>query len=225
MLTTSTHCPRCAGLLVLDYCNEEYPRTTTLKCVNCGRTPAGCASSHPQTIPVPPWPRPGSKGQGQQPPARVGRPAPQFRLTAVMNGEPLFLHSNRYHGRWVVLCFPGLLGFAERMVLDRQGHLFEREETTLLAVAPDDLLVEDPWTGSFGPVSVPLLIDPMKRLSRLYGVRQGLTPSRCHTFVIDPDNIVRFHHVHPITVRSMEALRRRVATRNLGTAGRVVMGR
>ena len=225
MPTTSPNCPRCGGLLVPDYSNEEYPRTATLKCVNCGRTPPGCASRHSLTAPAPQWCPPRSQGQGQQLRSRVGRPAPQFRLTAVMNGEPMYLHSTRYHGRWVVLCFPGLLGFVERMVLDRQGHLFARAETALLAVAPDDLLAEDPWARSSGPVSVPLLIDPMKRLSRLYGVRQGAAPSRCHTFVIDPDNTVRFHHVHPITVRSMEALRRRVSSRNLGTACRIVMSR
>jgi alkyl hydroperoxide reductase subunit AhpC len=156
---------------------------------------------------------------------RVGQPAPQFRLTAVMNGEPVYLHSARYHGRWVVLCFPSLLGLAERMVLDRQGHLFAREETALIAVAPDDLIAGEPWAKTYGPVSVPLLIDPMKRLSRLYGVRQGAVSGRCHTFVIDPDNSVRFHHVHPITVRSMEALRRRVSSRNLGTACSIVMSR
>ncbi|HSE60602.1 MAG TPA: redoxin domain-containing protein [Nitrospiraceae bacterium] len=224
-MTTAARCFRCGGLLVPDYDNEEYPRMPTLKCVNCGRTPPGGASRHSLSTPASQWSRPGSQGQGHQPLARVGRPAPQFRLAAVMNGEPTYLHSTRYHGRWVILCFPSLLGLVERMVLDRQSHLFARADTALLVVAPDDLVAGDPGTRTAGPVSVPLLIDPMKRLSRLYGVKHGAAAGRCHTFAIDPDNIVRFHHAHPLTVRSMEALRRRLSPRDLGTARRIVMSR
>jgi alkyl hydroperoxide reductase subunit AhpC len=111
------------------------------------------------------------------------------------------------------------------MVLDRQSHLLARADTALLVVAPDDLIAEDSLTKTAGPISVPLLIDPMKRLSRLYGVKRGAVANRCHTFLIDPENIVKFQHVHPLTVRSMETVRRRLSPRDLGTAPRIVMNR
>lgn len=223
-MIATTHCFRCGGLLVPDYSGEGYARLTILKCVNCGRTPPGCASE-PSKAAVSRWANSRQARQIPRHQSRIGRPAPPFRLMAVMNGEPMYLHSTRYRGRWVVLCFPGRLGLMERMVLDRQEHLFARADTALLVAAPDDLVADDPWARTSGPLSVPLLIDPMKRLARLYGVKHDVVAGRCHTFAIDPDNHVRFHHAHPLTVRSMEALRRRLSPRDVGTARRIVMSR
>ncbi|MGE3153330.1 MAG: redoxin domain-containing protein [Nitrospiraceae bacterium] len=224
-MTASTHCFRCGGLLIPDYSGEEYPRLPTLKCINCGRTLPAVESLQSVSAPVSPWSGSGAQRQGLRVPLRVGQPAPNFRLTAVINGEPVFLHSAHYQGRWVVLCFPGSMGLSERMLLDRQGHLFARAETALLAVAPDELTRDESCAAPSAPISVPLLIDPMRRLSRLYGVRRSATPSRCHTFVIDPDNIVKFHHVHPLTIRSMEAIRRRLNPQDLGMFRGTVLSR
>lgn len=224
-MMATTHCARCGGLLVPDYSGEAYSRISGLKCVNCGRTRMDLASDPSMGSAASRWANPRQPREGPRLQSRIGRPAPPFRFMAVMKGEPMYLHSTRYQGRWVVLCFPGRLDLMERMVLDRQGHLLARADTTLLVVAPDDLVADDPRTRTAGPVSVPLLIDPMKRLARLYGVKQGVAAGRCHTFVIDPDNRVRFHHTHPLTVRSMEALRRRLSQREVGTVRRIVMSR
>ena len=222
-MSASTGCHRCGGLLVPDYSSEEYPRNPTVKCVNCGRTPSGYTSERSLPISNLRWPGPSQRVQAGRPMVKIGQPAPSFRLTAVTNGEIFYVDSARYAGRWVVICFPPLLGLMERMLLDRQAHLFAREDMALLAIAPDDLVTGEPCGRTIGTVAVPFLIDPMKRLRRLYGIRRELSPARCHTFVIDADNILRFHRVHTLTVRNMEVLRRRLTPNGLRIVPTIAM--
>ena len=139
---------------------------------------------------------------------RVGRRAPRFQLPALVEGELRCLDSAHLAGRWQVLCFVPWLGPGEAALLDGQGRMLARLEAVFLAVAPKHFSLHQPVCGGgVGIRTASLIIDPLGRLHRCYGIARPPTPAKCNTFLIDREQVVRFHLIHDLEAKGMEALR------------------
>jgi alkyl hydroperoxide reductase subunit AhpC len=137
---------------------------------------------------------------------RIGERAPCFWFPALVEGNLTYIEFASFRGRWVALCFLASLGLIESVFLDRRTEAFAREGAALLAVVPDDRALRRPWCSQFGKLPIPLLTDPLKRLHRAYGMVASQHQGRCRSFLIDPNGIIRFHLVHDLNGRDMDAL-------------------
>ena len=153
---------------------------------------------------------------------RVGRPVPRVRLNAIIKGEYTLIDSETITDRWLALCFLPLLQATDVSCLNRQAASFVREGAMLLALLPDEILLDSAQHRQFEKLTIPLVTDPLNRLSL-----------KAKTFLIDPERILRHHVVHDLNKWSMDSLRGLVnlkqetanlnSTRHLKEGGRNVV--
>ena len=137
---------------------------------------------------------------------KIGQPVPHFRAPALVGGNLLLLDSAGLRGRSFTLCFLPPLGLCERAVLERRVRDFEDEKTSFLGVVDEGALFFGPWQKDLWPRGLTLTADPLGRLSRSFGVSRYQAADRCRSFVIDATGILRYHLVHDLTDRGMNAL-------------------
>lgn len=132
----------------------------------------------------------------------IGKPAPTFTKTAVIDGVFEDVSLEQYKGKWVILAFiPMAFTFVcptEIIAYSEAAAKFADKEAVVLFASTDseyDLLA---WTkveraeGGLGPVKIPLLADRNHSLSKDYGV---LVPEEGvdfrGIFIIDPKGTLR----------------------------------
>lgn len=138
---------------------------------------------------------------------RVGRSVPRIRLNAIINGEYTIMDPAAITDRWLALCFLSVLRAADVSCLNRQAGSFAREGAVLLAVLPDEILLDPAQHREFQILTVPVVTDPLNRLYRAYGIPRHPPSLKAKTFLIDPERILRHHVVHDLNMWSMDSLR------------------
>jgi thioredoxin-dependent peroxiredoxin len=135
--------------------------------------------------------------------------APEFTLpTNTGDGE---ISLADYRGKWVVLYFypkdftGGCTLEAKRFQQDNAKYI--AKNTQILGVSADSVDSHAEFCESEG-LKFPLLADSDGKVSKAYGSWMGYVSSR-HTFIIDPEGILRatFTGVNPV-VHSQEVLAR-----------------
>ena len=139
------------------------------------------------------------------PKAVIGKPAPDFALGAVRNGEIVNVKLADFKGKWLVLffypldftfvCPTEIIAFA-----DRAGE-FRKINTELAAVSVDSVFTHLAWTktprksGGLGAVDIPLLSDINKAAATAYGVLvpdgEDAGVSYRGLFIISPTGVLR----------------------------------
>lgn len=139
----------------------------------------------------------------------IGQPAPSFQLpTNTGDGE---IALSDYQGKWVVAYFypadftPGCTLEARRFQEDLPEYL--KRNTQILGISADDIKSHADFCDSEG-LKFPLLADTTGEVSKAYGSWLQFISMR-HTFIIDPDGILRatFTGVRP-AIHSQEVLAR-----------------
>ncbi|MEM7773222.1 MAG: peroxiredoxin [Cyanobacteria bacterium P01_E01_bin.6] len=144
---------------------------------------------------------------GPQPP--LNERAPQFTLPTNTGDGDISLSD--YQGQWVVLYFyprdftPGCTLEAQRFQRDLAE--FQTRNTQVIGVSADDVDSHAEFCDSEG-LRFPLLADEDGTVSKAYGSWLGIASLR-HTYVIDPDGILRdiYLKVRPV-IHSQELLAR-----------------
>lgn len=137
---------------------------------------------------------------------KIGHPVPHFRAPALVGGNLLLLDSAGLRGRSFTLCFLPPLGLCERAVLERRVRDFEDEKTFFLGVVDEGAFFFGPWQKDLWPRGLTLTADPLGQLSRSFGVSRYQAADRCRSFVIDATGTPRYHLVHELNDRGMNAV-------------------
>lgn len=153
--------------------------------------------------------------------AKVGRPAPEFSLDAVVNGEFKKVALDDYRGKWVVLffypldftfiCPTEITGFNN--ALDR----FRKLNAEVLGASVDSKFSHLAWIkrGDLGNLKFPLLSDFTKEAAWSYGILdETVGAAQRGLFIIDPQGTLQYMVVHNMdvgrsvdeTLRVLEAL-------------------
>jgi alkyl hydroperoxide reductase subunit AhpC len=137
---------------------------------------------------------------------------PSFALKGVVSTDPKTaftdLTDESFQGKWKVIffwpkdftfvCPTEIVGFAE---LDGE---FQDRDAQLLGVSTDSEFVHLAWKQSrkdLGQVPFPMLADVKRELSSALGVidrTEGVALRA--TFIVDPDNVIRFVSVNDLSV-------------------------
>lgn len=132
----------------------------------------------------------------------IGKEAPDFAGTAVVNGEFKQISLSEFRGKWVILFFYPLdftfVCPTEIIAFSDRSAEFTQVNAQLIACSTDSHFSHLAWTnlsrkeGGLGPMSIPLLADKNTKISRKYGVyrdEDGVTLRGL--FIIDPKGVLR----------------------------------
>jgi alkyl hydroperoxide reductase subunit AhpC len=138
---------------------------------------------------------------------QIGQQFPHIRVSTFVKGTLTYFDFSAYRGRWIACCCVLALELVEITFLDRQTHRFAHEGALLLAVSPNAKTFPSPWFGRTPPLDLTLRVDPLKRLHRSMDIPALPDRLRCQSFLIDPEGILRFHLVHALNGRGIDALK------------------
>jgi alkyl hydroperoxide reductase subunit AhpC len=138
---------------------------------------------------------------------RIGQQFPHVHVSAFIKGSLAYFDFAACRGRWVTFCCVPSLGLVEVTILDRQARAFAQEGALLLAFSPNAKLFHSPWFGQIPSLELILLADPLLRFHDALGITVPKEHSRCRSFLIDPDGILRFDLTHDLNGRGMSALK------------------
>jgi alkyl hydroperoxide reductase subunit AhpC len=133
---------------------------------------------------------------------QIGKPAPDFKKQAVVDGEIKEIQLSDYKGKYLLLffypldftfvCPTEIIAFNDRLAE------FEKLGVNVLAASIDSQFSHLAWvntprkSGGLGPTKLPLIADVTKSLSRDYGVLlEDAGVALRGSFIIDPNGILR----------------------------------
>jgi alkyl hydroperoxide reductase subunit AhpC len=144
--------------------------------------------------------------------AKVGEPAPDFTLDAVVGTEFKKISLSDYRGKWVVLfyypldftfvCPTEIRGFNQSL------DSFTKLNAVVLGASVDSKYSHLAWIkrGDLGDLKFPLLSDITKETAARYGIldeNEGVALRGL--FIIDPNGVLQYQLVHNLSVgRSVE---------------------
>ncbi|KAK2149584.1 hypothetical protein LSH36_445g00065 [Paralvinella palmiformis] len=153
---------------------------------------------------------------------QIGKPAPEFEGTAVVNGEFKTVKLSDYKGKYLVLFFYPLdftfVCPTEITAFSDRAEEFKKINTEILAASVDSQFSHLAWIntprskGGLGSLDIPLLSDLTHEISKDYGV---FLSDAGHTlrglFIIDNKGILRQITINDLPVgRSVDEILRLV---------------
>lgn len=139
---------------------------------------------------------------------RIGQVVPRFPRTVVVSGDCRPLDALLLRERWIALCFPEQLNEAEMLRLNHYASLLSEAGAILLAALSDDTLLAPRAKGYWRQLRVPVVVDPLGRLHRSYGIVLDGVDEKSSTFLIDPNHVLKHHLVHELNSWDMDAVHR-----------------
>ncbi len=136
---------------------------------------------------------------------QIGKPAPEFKAQAVVDGKVKEVSLKDYRGKWVVLFFYPL-DFTFVCPTEIQGfntkfNEFKKLNAVVLGASVDSVYSHLDWLKDLGKLSFPLVSDLTKTISRDYGIlMEDKGISFRGAFIIDPDGILRSYVVNDLAV-------------------------
>lgn len=165
---------------------------------------------------------------------KIGSPAPDFSLEAIINGENKTVNLSDYKGKYVILFwYPKDFTFVcptEIIAFNDRAKEFEDLNCQLLAASTDSPEVHLAWIktprkqGGLGFMQIPILADITKAVAARYGVLnedQGIALRGL--YIINPEGIVEHATINnfPIGRSVDEALRTLQAIQHVAEYGEV----
>ncbi len=148
--------------------------------------------------------------------AKVGEPAPTFKVEAIAGMGVKSVSLDDYKGKWLVLFFyPADFSFicpTEITGFNRELERFKKLNAEILGGSVDGKYAHLAWIkrGDLGELKYPLFSDIKKEMSERYGVldaKEGVALRGL--FIIDPQGVVQYQVVHNLSVgRNVEEVLR-----------------
>ncbi len=130
----------------------------------------------------------------------IGTLTPPWRVPTFVNGTLQFSSLSYFKGQPLVLCCPSLLTAQESIFLESQISCFHDRQTTLAAFVSRHTTQNLPWTKPTSEFRLPLLTDPLNRLSRTLGLSRHLAPKRGETLFFTQNGRLEFRLIHDLNV-------------------------
>ncbi|PZE20678.1 peroxiredoxin [Paenibacillus xerothermodurans] len=145
--------------------------------------------------------------------AKVGLPAPSFKLKSTKNMETLeeYVSLEDYRGKWLVFFFwPFDFTFVcptEIIAFSDAYKEFQDLDCEIVGASVDSVFTHKAWTqtsrdqGGIGAVNYPMVSDFSKETAHAYGILDDETGAAHRgLFIIDPEGILRYQVVTDMNV-------------------------
>lgn len=140
----------------------------------------------------------------------VGKAAPEFKGSAVVNGEIKEISLNDYKGKWKVLFFYPLdftfVCPTEITAFSDKISMFKDLNCEVIGCSVDSEFSHLKWTqtprneGGLGELAYPLLADLSKDIARDYGCLMDDAVAFRATYIIDDNNVVQHMSINNLSV-------------------------
>ena len=128
----------------------------------------------------------------------IGSFTPPWRVPMFINGTLAFSALSYFKDQPLVLCCPSSLTAQESILLETQINCFHDRNATLAAFVSRDTTHNLPWNLPSSNFRLPLLTDPLNRLSRALGLSRDLVAKRCETLFFDRNGRLEFRLIHDL---------------------------
>lgn len=138
--------------------------------------------------------------------AKVGEPAPPFRVEAVSGSTVQTVSLGDYKGKWLILFFyPADFSFVcptEITGFNKALERFNKLNAEVLGGSVDSTFAHRAWIkrGDLGELKFPLFSDQKKEMASAYGVLDKEGVALRGLFIIDPQGVVQYQVVHNLSV-------------------------
>ena len=136
----------------------------------------------------------------------IGDPVPQTRVPALIQGQLCRFTLSQTVGTRMVICCVSSITEVELLLLNSQIHRFDQCQTSLLALATEDFPFSCPWSLDPKTIRIPLLADPLKRLSRRLGLSRSISSPRCESLLFNKNSRLEFRLIHDLNIRGLAML-------------------
>ncbi|MCA9473553.1 MAG: hypothetical protein MRJ96_02675 [Nitrospirales bacterium] len=127
---------------------------------------------------------------------KIGTHIPLWRVPILQDGTLSFSSLTSFEGEYFVLCCIQSLTVTQTRLLKSQSDDFLNTHARLIALLNHDRNHEFPWPPPEFSLRLPLLTDPLQRLSRPLGLSQHLSIERCETLIFNQDSRLEFRLIH-----------------------------
>lgn len=145
-----------------------------------------------------------------QPTRLVGNKAPNFKATALVNGDFKELSLDSFKGKWKVLFFYPLdftfVCPTEIVAFSDAAENFRKIGCEVIGCSVDSQFSHLAWTqqprnkGGLGEMKIPLLADITKKIAADYGVLVDGGVSLRGTFIIDNNDVIQQATINNLSV-------------------------
>ena len=130
----------------------------------------------------------------------IGSLTPPWRVPIFINGTLSFSSLAYFVGSPLVLCCPSFFTANEALLLEDQNKSFHDHHATLAAFVSRDTTHNLPWNQPSSKFRLPLLTDPLNRLSRALGLSRNLVAKRCETLFFSQYGRLEFRLIHDLNL-------------------------
>ena len=130
----------------------------------------------------------------------------RIRVPALSNGVMTFSDLEKLRGQWTILCCIPSLDPMDAIFLDHQYEIFSQYGAALVVLCRHDRLLLNSRIAQLRPLRIPILADPLGRLSRAYSTSNPQGWFRCHISLLDHQLILQSQISHDLDIRSMDEI-------------------
>jgi len=134
---------------------------------------------------------------------KIGSPIPAWRVPTFIKGTLTF--SSLIHcisQPLVLLCTPSLTA-AQAWLLEAHVTEFHNRHAFLATLVSRYMNYDLPWALPSSNFRLPLLTDPLRRLSRSLGLSHNPASQRCETLFFAQDHRLEFRLLHDLNVKGL----------------------
>ncbi len=136
---------------------------------------------------------------------QVGKPAPKFKLEALVGQEFKDVSLDDYKGKWVVLFFYPLdftfVCPTEILNFSKAKEEFAKLDAQVRGCSIDSVYSHLAWTKELGELSYPLMSDITRKTAADYGILiEDKGVALRGLYIIDPEGELKYMVVHDLNV-------------------------
>ncbi|GJL64820.1 MAG: hypothetical protein NPIRA04_34740 [Nitrospirales bacterium] len=134
---------------------------------------------------------------------KIGSPIPTWRVPTFVKGTLTFSSLIHSTSQPLVLCCTPSLTAAQAWLLEAHVTKFHNRHAFLATLVSRYMNHDLPWTLPSSNFHLPLLTDPLRRLSRSLGLSHNLAAPRCETLFFAQDHRLEFRLLHDLNVKGL----------------------
>ncbi|GJL56039.1 MAG: hypothetical protein NPIRA02_31710 [Nitrospirales bacterium] len=133
----------------------------------------------------------------------IGSPIPPWRVPTFIKGTLTFSSLSHLSTQPLVLCCTPSLTASQAWLLESHINDFHIHHTFLATLVSRYMGYDVPWALPSSNFRLPLLTDPLKRVSRSLGLSRNLPPQRCETLFFGQNGRLAFRLIHDLDLRGI----------------------
>lgn len=133
-------------------------------------------------------------------------PKTPIRVPALTNGVLTYFALDQLRDRWTILCSLVSLDLTDVIFLDQQYEIFAESGASFVVLSRQDRPLHHSRVDCLRPLRIPILADPLGRLSRTYSTSTDQRLFRCQTSLLNPQLMLQSQISHDLDAHGIDKI-------------------